>query len=145
MHNTSLSDTQNFIIKKLKTKKLKNLNIVQLFVRTPFKSQEDIDTAINIFDTFKLDRLISVVKTNSLLFKHDGNGLVSIQKDNQFLKLEREELYKQVQAIEILNYKKINKNIKNIRVGHSLLGEKSAFEIHNPIDFEIANILQNNL
>ena len=108
LHNTPLSDTQSFIIKKLKLQK-KYLNIVQLFVRTPFKNHEDIDTAINIFDIFKLDRLISVVKSNNQFFKHNGNSLVPIQKDSKFLKLEREELYKQIQAIEIINFKKIKK------------------------------------
>ena len=141
LHNTSLSDTQNFIIKKLKLKKKKCLNIVQLFVRTPFKNQEDIDTAINIFNVFKLDRLISVVKTDSLLFKHNGNSLVPIQKDNNFLKLEREELYKQVQAIEIINYKKMQKNFKGVRVGHSLLSAKASHEIHSQTDLDLAEVL----
>ena len=140
LHNTPLSDTQSFIIKKLKLQKKKYLNIVQLFVRTPFKNHEDIDTAINIFDIFKLDRLISVVKSNNQFFKHNGNSLVPIQKDSKFLKLEREELYKQIQAIEIINFKKIKKKLKDVRVGHSLLSNKASHEIHSQIDFDLAEV-----
>ena len=63
---------------------------------------------------FNLDKLVSVVKTNSLYYKHNGNSLEQVQNDNEFLKLEREELYKKVQAIEILKVSKINQKIKTI-------------------------------
>ena len=75
--------------------------IFQLSYKTPFIKSTDIDGFINLIDFFKTDQVLAVRSEFEPIYKHDGNGLKSINL-NSNLKLERDQVYKGIDGIRVL-------------------------------------------
>jgi CMP-N-acetylneuraminic acid synthetase len=96
---------------------------------------------------FNADSLISVRNTNKLLYRHNGNGMSPILGMEKFTKMEREMLYFHSGGVTVSTRKNFEKNNKMLsgKVGHILLDQKSAFEIHSEFDMEIATLIKKKL
>ena len=84
--NTETVKTFRHVLNNRLIKKLKYDYILDMSYNTPYLSERNIETAINIHK-FLNRQLIQLYKKH-MYFKHDGNGLKSIVR-NSNLKLER--------------------------------------------------------
>ena len=62
-----------------------------------------------------------------------------MKSNYKLLKLEREELYREVGGMRLYSTKYLSENNDNPKIGHILVDDKSAFRIKNSLDLEIAN------
>lgn len=125
-------------MKKKKYKKYKNLII--LFIETPFRSEVYIDKAINSLRLFGSDLIECVRHEQRLIYFHDGSGLKLLKPDN-FLKVERDNIFIRVGgmiAINLKQYLKRKKVYSLKKVGHILIDQKSSFHLSSKLDLKIA-------
>ena len=114
--------------------------IFQLSYKTPFIKSKDIDGFINLIDFFKTDQVLAVRSEFEPIYKHDGNGLKSINL-NSNLKLERDQVYKGIDGIRVFRKKFLSKNNRILKTGHYILDQKSAHVINNDLEWKIANTI----
>jgi glycosyltransferase involved in cell wall biosynthesis len=113
-------------------------------IETPFKRKELIETGINIATIFDVDTVIGVRQNNKKYFRHNGQGLESINKDPDFLRLEGNQLYTKASGYilrEIKSYKRTKKTLGG-RIGHVIMDRKAMFEIEDDLDIEIAKSIE---
>ncbi len=114
-------------------------------IETPFKRKELIDSGINIATIFDVDTVIGVRHNNNKHFRHNGRGLVPINKNPEFLRLEGSQLFTRVSGYllrEIKSYRRSKKALGE-KIGHVIMDRKAMFEIENKIDIQIANTIIN--
>jgi glycosyltransferase involved in cell wall biosynthesis len=129
------------VIRKMKKKGKKFDALMELSIRTPFFSGEDIDNAINTIRLFSTDILIGVTEDNSEFFQHTGKGLRPI-RNSEVLRLEKESMYKKSPAFNLITMKAFRKKLNfysDVKIGHILMDEKSSFYLSNEISWKIAN------
>jgi len=115
-------------------------------IETPFKRKELIESGINIATIFDVDTVIGVRHNNKKHFKHNGRGLVPINKNPEFLQLEGSQLFTRVSGYllrEIKSYRRSKKALGK-KIGHVIMDRKAKFEIEDDIDIEIANTILKN-
>lgn len=116
-------------------------------IETPFKRKELIQSGINIATIFNVDTVIGVRQSRKKHFRHNGKGLVSINSDNEFLRLEGSQIYTKVSGYllrEINSFKK-TKSILGDRIGHVIFDRKSMFEIKDELDIQIAEKINDQI
>ncbi len=142
LFNTSIYETLKACFKYIKNKKIKFDYVYLIDTSSPFISEDDISNSFNILDFFKLDKVISVIKQTSNFYIHNGKGLKQIN-DDSYLRLERNEIYKEVGGITIYNKKKMF--FKNHKTGHILCDQNRSFQVKDEKDFLYAKILNKKI
>ena len=114
-----------------------------LTLEYPFVTSQRMDDAVNAMVLFKSDSLIAVRSDNSVFYQHHGDGLHPILNRNEFHKLERDVLYKQVGGINIVSKTRFLEDRALITgtVGHIILDQKSAYGLFSKYDWSLAEIL----
>jgi|APSaa5957512535_1039671.scaffolds.fasta_scaffold33475_2 glycosyltransferase involved in cell wall biosynthesis len=115
-------------------------------IETPFKRKELIESGINIATIFDVDTVIGVRHNNKKHFRHNGKGLVPIDENPEFLRLEGSQLFTRVSGYllrEIKSYKKNGKAMGE-KIGHIMMDRKAMFEIEDDMDIEIAKLIEKN-
>jgi glycosyltransferase involved in cell wall biosynthesis len=113
-------------------------------IETPFKRKELIESGINIATIFDVDTVIGVRRNNEKHFKHNGKGLVPINNNPAFLRLEGSQQFTKVSGYllrEIKSYKK-NRKAMGENIGHIMIDKKAMFEIEDEMDIEIAQLIE---
>ena len=138
--NISLIETLRDCSKFAFTKRIDFDYLYSINTNSPFISLEDINNAYNLISIFNFDKVIAVKKETADFYKHNGKGLQKISNDN-FLRLERDEIYKSVGLLTLYN-----KNFFNIvKTGHIIADEFSSFGINNKLDFLLAKKILEHL
>ena len=65
-----------------------------LNINSPLRTSEHIDWAINTLKIFDLDKVLSVDEELGNLYKHEKNGLESLNQEQHSLKLERDSIFR---------------------------------------------------
>lgn len=138
--NIELDQTLKLASIFAKKKRISFDYIFQLSYKTPFIKSADIDSFINLIDFFKTDQVLAVRTEFEPIYKHDGNGLKSINV-NSNLKLERDQVYKGIDGIRVFRKKFVDKNNKILKTGHYIIDQKSAHVINNDLDWKIAGMI----
>ena len=138
--NIELDQTLKLASIFAKKNRIKFDYIFQLSYKTPFIKSTDIDGFINLIDFFKTDQVLAVRTEFEPIYKHDGNGLKSINV-NSNLKLERDQVYKGIDGIRVFRKKFVSKNKKIYKTGHYILDQKSAHVINNELEWKIASTI----
>ena len=115
-------------------------------IETPFKRKELIESGINIATIFDVDTVIGVRRNTKKHFRHNGKGLIPVNDNPEFLRLEGSQLFTRVSGYllrEIKNYKNNGKAMGE-KIGHVMIDRKAMFEIEDDIDIEIANTIIKN-
>ena len=91
---------------------------------------------MSIFDT---ELVIGVREENDVIYQHSGNGLETVKVNNE-LRLEREDLYKEVGSMRLIKRKYLFKpeDTPFPKIGHVKLDEKSSLRITSKLSWEIA-------
>ena len=112
-------------------------------IETPFKRKELIQSGINIAKIFNVDTVIGVRQSREKHFRHNGEGLISINPGKDFLRLEGSQIYTKVSGYlirEINSFKKTN-SIFGHKIGHVIIDRKSMFEIKDKFDIQVAEVI----
>ena len=89
---------------------------------------------------FNANTIESVVKEQRLIYFHNGKGL-RLLKPNQFLKIERDDIFVRAGGIVTFKIKSFlkNKKIYKDKIGHMIIDKKSSFSINSDLEFQLAN------
>ena len=112
-------------------------------IETPFKRRELIESGISIANIFNVDTVIGVRLDTKKHFKHNGGGLQPINRDQEFLQLENQQLYTKASGFllrSISSYRKTGRMLGD-NIGHVIFDRKAMFEIEDEIDVTLANAI----
>ena len=116
-------------------------------VSYPFVDRKIINDAINTLSIFKADSLVSVRPEGNKFYRHTGDGMRAILKQDTFTKLERESIYKYTGGLILSNIKTAKKSGKLIHgnVGHIVVNEEAALNVDSIFEKQICNYILPNL
>ncbi len=142
-YNQSLNPTIEEIVEEAISSGWDFTVIAVLTLEFPFLQAYKIDDVINTMKVFGSDSIIGVRPDNSVFYQHHGDGLHPILKRDQYTKLEREALFKQVggvSAVTLENFLKEKKVISG-KVGHVMMDQLSSLGLFTKMDWQIAEVL----
>jgi len=119
--------------------------VMSISIEAPFRNHYDYDSMINVMKIFKTDSVVAVNQETDNFYRHLGSGL-KILNDSKKLKLERNEIYRQVGKFYLLgkNLLKNNKTAPEGNIGHIVLDNISSFALDNEHDWARAKLLKIN-
>ena len=117
--------------------------VMSISIEAPFRNHYDYDSMINVMKIFKTDSVVAVNQETDNFYRHLGSGL-KILNDSKKLKLERNEIYRQVGKFYLLgkNLLKNNKTAPEGNIGHIVLDNISSFALDNEHDWARAKLLK---
>lgn len=129
--NSGLVDTINHVLENIDESKFEAF--ATFSVHFPYLNILHIDNAIKSMYLFETDSVISVRTTNERYFTSSKNGLKPIINQNNFTKLEREDIYKYSGGMIVtkLDFFKKDYNFFGGKNGHVIIDEKSSLEINS--------------
>jgi glycosyltransferase involved in cell wall biosynthesis len=137
--NIPLRETFFYILEKYKKNKFSYDYFFQFTIESPFRKHYHIDNSMLYIQKYNCDIVVPVKYENDIFYKHNGNSLVPVMKsNNKLLKLEREELYREVGGMRLYSTNYIYQNKLDPKIGHILVDDKSAFRIKTSFDLKNA-------
>jgi len=115
-----------------------------LFVESPFRLPRHVDSAIDVLDVFDTDSVVAVRPETDTFYRHDGDGLRAFGDVNPRLRLEAEELYREVGNLHVISTDRIKESLVAApggRVGHIVLDEHAAFSVLTGWDWKVAQLI----
>lgn len=112
-------------------------------IETPFKRSQLIDSAVNIKKIFDVDTVLGLRETDQLLYKHNGKGMVPLQKENTKLKLESEQNYVKIQGLILRDLKDYLKtfDLTGSKIGHVIFDQEASLNIKSSLDLLFAEAI----
>ncbi len=119
--------------------------LMSVSIEAPFRNYYDYDSMINVMKIFKTDAVVAVKQETDNFYKHFGSGL-KILNDDKKLKLERNEIYRQVGKFYLLGKKLLqsNKTLPEGNIGHIVLDNDSALSLDSRDDWIKAKMVNMN-
>ncbi len=116
--------------------------VVHLNEIAPFRTAEQIDTAVEVMCLFDTDVTVAVRADTDVFYQHDGGGLKLLRKTSR-LRLEREELYRQVAGLRVIRraFLETRKTTMAERTGHIVIDQRAAHLLRTDFDWKIAEFL----
>jgi len=116
--------------------------LVVLYIESPFRSAQNIDTAVEVMEVFDTDTVVGVRADTDIFYQHDGNGLQPLRK-TRLLRLEREELFREVGRLCVVKREFLEKKRQLVggKVGHIVLDQCAALRLNSEWDWEVAELL----
>lgn len=140
--NTQLAGTLRHALEAYEKESEEMEAVMVLSVESPFRTARYIDTAVNTMELFDTDAVLGVRTETDLHYRHDGNGLIPLRRRAD-LRLEREELYREVGHIRLLKRHLVYDNdaLPSGRVSHVVLDQKAALNVRTELDWKIAELI----
>ncbi|MBM4305793.1 MAG: glycosyltransferase [Deltaproteobacteria bacterium] len=115
---------------------------VLLYIESPFRTSWHIDNAINVMELFDTDMVVAVRPDADVFYRHSGAGLEILRK-GRMLRLEREELYREVGQMRVVKRKLLEtqRQLSGGKVGHAVLDQNAALRLRSEWDWEVAELL----
>lgn len=129
--NSHLSDTILYILNEYKNRGYADPDlIVHLSIESPFRKARHIDSALDVINLFNADSVVAVIPENTMLYHHDKDHFKPIH-DKKYLRLESNEIYKEVGNMHIVDSKYFLKTKRLIggKMGHIIVEEKFGIDI----------------
>lgn len=119
--------------------------LMSVSIEAPFRNYYDYDSMINVMKIFKTDSVVAVKQETDNFYKHFGSGL-RILNDDKKLKLERNEIYRQVGKFYLLGKKLLNghKTLPEGHIGHIVLDNDAALSLDTHDDWVKAKMTKIN-
>jgi len=116
--------------------------IVILYIDYPFKQPWQINETVHTMQIFNVDVVDGIRLDDRFYYKHDGGGLKPIIEGGG-LHLERDELYRRIGGIHLINTKFFIKHHKMIAgtIGHIHFDQLTGFQIKTKLDWKIVQSL----
>ena len=114
--------------------------ICRLSISTPLTESKHVDQAIDYFDIFEVDSVISVVEEFSTCYSHIKNGLKELnQNDLTKTRMERDSIYIDNGAITLFKTKNLfTDNIYGQNIGHISMLPSESLKLNTSFDFWLA-------
>lgn len=145
--NTELDETILGAIESFErtTERRRDVAVV-LHIESPFRRPRHIDSAVDIMELFDTDSVISVRPDTDMLYRHNGGGLELIRSSQQ-LRLEAEELYREVGDLHVVRIPFLRQHRKTVggKVGHIVMDERCGLSILSDWDWEVAELYASKL
>ncbi len=143
--NDPINATLRHALCSLKGNSAKYDAVFQLAIESPFRSTNDLNSAIDVMNLFGTDIVIGVRLENDNFFRHNGHGLVPITYTNR-LRLERDELYREVGSMRLVRFRTLEskKETSDLTIGQVVFDQKSSIRLVSKFDWEIAEYLAAN-
>ena len=133
------------ILKCLRQKNIKPLNLILLQPTSPFRDSTDIKKSIKLFEKNKLDSLFSAFKNKILVWKDVKKKLkpINYKIKNRQRRQDSKSLIVENGAIFIFKYQKFLKSRVRLfgKIGCYLMSKKNSVEIDDKFDLKIARKL----
>lgn len=139
--STPIDELVKNSLDKFNFKRSKYDAVMSLTIDYPFRSNIFISSAISVMKIFKVQKVISVRKEDDQFYKHDGNGLESVQTISS-LQLEREDLYRQTGTINLWRIEALKNYKKKLTIGHIMVDRHNSFRVKNIEDLKIGRVIQ---
>jgi glycosyltransferase involved in cell wall biosynthesis len=116
--------------------------LVLLYIESPFRDAGNIDNAVDMMELFDSDVVVAVRPDTDVMYRHVGNGLQPL-RTAQTLRLEREELYREVGFMRAVKREFLEKQRKVVggKTGHIVLSQRAALGLQSEWDWEVAEWL----
>ncbi|MEW6518344.1 MAG: glycosyltransferase [Thermodesulfobacteriota bacterium] len=144
--NTSIVDTIHHAFSCLPEGQQKTDVFAVLYTEAPFLIAHYIDTAIDLLELFNSDSVVAVRQEDHNVFQHRGKGLEQLRQSSS-LRLEREFLFRDLGRMRIVRrcyFEKHNK-ILGGQIGHIVLDQTAALNVHSEWDWQLAELIASNL
>jgi len=114
--------------------------LATLFIESPFRSARYIDMALDVMAMFDSQRVIGVRPETDTFYRHNGKGLRPLNQ-SRLLKLEKEELFRQVGNFNVLRRGHFLKDSMSAgeKVGHIVLDRMAAISLNTEWDWDVAD------
>ena len=109
-------------------------------VSFPFVNAKIIDDAVNTLAIFKADSLLSVRPEGNKFYRHTGDGMQAILKQDMFTKMERESIYKYTGGILLSIKESALKAGKLVHgnVGHIVVDEQASLNVDSSFERKVS-------
>jgi glycosyltransferase involved in cell wall biosynthesis len=144
--NTHIEGTIEYIVRNYKEKINVPDTITIYHIEYPLRKTMYVDKLINTLYFFEVDSVIGVMPESSLIYKHEGNGLVPINGRDHTLTLEREFLYRRTPGLITVDYSFFRKQKKIIggKVGHIVVDEEATINVASDLGWRLSELLYKN-
>lgn len=145
-YNTSLGLTMRHALELAEADGSHYDAVFQLSIESPFRLARHLDAAIEVMELFDTNIVIGVRTETDNFYQHKGHGLVPINDDGR-LRLEREEIFREVGSMRLLRRDHIlsEKMFTEVKIGHIVLDQQAALRISSHFDWEVAERIMDNL
>lgn len=131
LFNTSIDEIILKCFSKFRHKNKKKYDaIMNIAIEAPFRKSFYFDSMISVMKIFKTDSVIAVKNESDNFFKHTESGLKIINDDKK-LKLERNEIFRQVGKFYLISKKLLSKGIclPKGNIGHIVLDDVASLSL----------------
>lgn len=140
--NSFLAETLRHALSTIDTPAADCTAIMTLAIECPFRTSRQLNAAVDVMELFKTDAVIGVRPETDHFYQHKGAGLEPVRQ-NIHLRLEREELYREVAGLRLIRRTLLFENggIPGGRVGHVVIDQRGALELRSSFDWVVAGHL----
>jgi glycosyltransferase involved in cell wall biosynthesis len=141
--NVSITETIKYVLDKFEI----NISdkILQVTIDSPFRTAQIFSTIIDTMDVYNTDIVIPVFPDTDIFYTHNGVTLQSIIPERDIkLKLEREDLYREVGSMRLYRSRKFLNQKFECKIGHVILDQISSFKIRTQLDWNLAELMAVN-
>jgi CMP-N-acetylneuraminic acid synthetase len=144
--NTSIVDTIHHAFSCLPDDQQKTDVFAVLYTEAPFLIAHYIDTAIDLLELFNSDSVVAVRLEDHNVFQHRGKGLEQLRQSSS-LRLEREFLFRDLGRMRVVRRRYFEKHNKILggQIGHIVLDQTAALNVHSEWDWHLAELIAGNL
>lgn len=113
--------------------------LMTLFVESPFRTPDMLNTAVDVMRLFGTDSVVSVRQEPGIFYKHNGSGLVPVVPLD-IVRLEREDLYREAAQIYLTRLDELQRTRRLIggKIGHFIVRTEAAFRLRAEHDWAVA-------
>jgi CMP-N-acetylneuraminic acid synthetase len=112
--------------------------VTLLYIESPFRGSRHIDSAIDVLDVFKCNRVLGVRHVGRQLYCHQGDGMIPLINSG-LLHKESQEVYRPPGDILVIRRGSFYRDTdKDMKIGHLEVDEGAAHRITSDWTWEIA-------
>jgi len=140
--NTLLGDTLRHALEVYEADHAALDALMLLAIECPFRTARHLDAAVDVMELFETDATVGVRPETDHFYQHSGGGLQPVQ-ENVHLRLERDELYREVARMRLMKRRLLFENdaIPAGRVGHVVVDQRGALELRTDFDWMVAELV----
>jgi glycosyltransferase involved in cell wall biosynthesis len=117
-----------------------------LYINSPLRKSEYIDSAVDIFNIFGADSVLAVEEISNDIYKSSNSGIVPILKNQDKIKYEDDSLFVDTSSLYLTDLQFFNNTGEFIggKIGKIIVPRYNGTKIESDLDLEILNAVLKN-